>query len=290
MSFIESLQSLFGKGGSLSQKRANQKKFQRLRSNYLGQRCFVMGNGPSLNETPLEKLEGEFVWGVNRCHLLYDRISWRPKFYCAVDHRVTPSISPEIEAQSLELSGTTFFMPEQYAGLRDWEDRKNIVWTREKLQDPSLGADGYFATNPPDFLRTPNTVTITCIQLAVFMGFNPIYLIGCDAKWVMPEGLASGEGEVTDPGTGELITNFALTMESDSDPNHFHPDYFNKGDPWTAPNVGGQLFGYSKVKEKCDSLGVEIVNATVGGELEVFPRININELLDDLANGSNYLA
>ena len=45
----------------------------------------------------------------------------------------------------------------------------------------------------------------------------------------MPKGLARGEGEVRDPGTGELITNFALTMESESDPNHFHPNYLKKG-------------------------------------------------------------
>lgn len=279
MSLLDSIRSVFDKGSSLSQKWANQKKFRKFKGRFKGKRCFVMGNGPSLNQTPLEKLNDEVVWGVNRCHLLYDRISWRPTFYCAVDHRVTPSISSQINAQSLQLPNTTFFMPEQFSDLHDWKDRKNIIWTREKLQDPSLGADGYFATNPPDFLRTPNTVTITCIQLAVYFGFNPIYLIGCDAKWVMPAGLASGVGEVTDPGTGELITNFALTMEGDSDPNHFHPDYFKKGDPWTAPNLGGQLFGYGKVKEKCAVLGVQVLNATVGGELDIFERRNLSDIL-----------
>ena len=278
MSFFESIKSLFGNEPSPSQSRPNLKKFKRLKNKYKGQRCFVMGNGPSLNQTPLEKLDGEVVWGVNRCHLLYDRIAWRPSFYCAVDHRVTPSIAPEIDAQSLELPGTLFFMPEQYAGLRDWADRENIIWTREKLQDPSIGPDGYFATHPPDFLRTPNTVTITCIQLAVFLGFNPIYLIGCDAKWVMPEGLARGEGEVRDPGTGQLVTDFALIMEGESDPNHFHPDYFKKGDPWTAPNVDGQLYGYGKVKEKCVQVNVGLFNATVGGELDVITRKDIYSL------------
>ena len=278
MSFFESIRSLFGNNSSCSRTPSNQKKFKRLRNKYKGHRCFVMGNGPSLNNTPMEKLEDEYVWGVNRCHLLYDQISWRPTFYCAVDHRVTPDIAPEIDSQSLALPKTIFFMPEQYADLRDWKTRGNIIWTREKLQDPSLGPDGYFASSPPDFIRTPNTVTITCIQLAVYLGFNPIYLIGTDAKWVMPDGLATGEGQVRDPGTGELITNFALTMEGESDPNHFHPDYFKKGDPWTAPNLGGQIYGYQRVKEKCDERGVKIFNSTVGGELEVFPRVNYLEL------------
>ena len=237
-----------------------------------------MGNGPSLNYTPLEKLSDDYVWGVNRCHLLYEKISWRPQFFCAVDHRVTPNIASEIDHQSTQLPDTLFFLPSQYSILRDWKDRENIIWTTEKLQDPSLGADGYFATDPSDFLRTPNTVTITCIQLAVYMGFNPIYLIGCDANWHMPDGFARGIGSVQDPGTGEIVEKFNLTMEGDEDHNHFHPEYFKKGDPWTAPNLNGQLYGYQRVHEKCTQLGIQIFNATVEGELEVFPRKKFSEL------------
>lgn len=278
MNVIAVLKNLFPFKEASDGMAVNQKKFRKLRGKFKGQRCFVMGNGPSLRETPLEKLDREYVWGVNRCHLLYDQIDWRPQFYCAVDRRVTPNIAPEIDEQSILLPRTTFFIPEEFRSLRDWQGRKNIIWTKEKHQDPKLGPDGYFATNPPEFLRTPNTVTITCIQLAVFMGFNPIYLIGCDTRFSMPDGLASGEGHVRDPGTGELIEGFALTMEGDSDPNHFHPDYLKKGDPWSAPNIGGQIYGYSRVKEKCDSLGVLLFNATRGGDLEVFPRKQFSEL------------
>lgn len=249
-----------------------------LKDRFKGKRCFIMGNGPSLNQTPLENLENDFVWGVNRCHLLYNRISWRPQFYCAVDHRVTPHIAPEIDRLSNKLPDNLFFLPNQYSKLRDWNDRENIIWTTEKLQDPKLGPDGYFSTNPPSFLRTPNTVTITCIQLAVYMGFNPIYLIGCDASWHIPDGYASGTGSVRDPGTGEIIKEFELTMEVDEDHNHFHPEYFKKGDPWTAPNLMGQIYGYQQVQEKCTNLGVQIYNSTVEGNLEVFPRKQFSDL------------
>jgi hypothetical protein len=279
MNLLKVIKGLFSKEGSVNSISDNVRKFQNLRDKYKGKRCFVMGNGPSLKETPLEKLNGEIVWGVNKCHLLYDRISWRPTFFCAADRRVTAHIAPEIDEQSVKLPQTTFFLPEEFQSLRDWKDRPNIIWTKEKLQDPKLGADGYFASNPPDYLRTPNTVTITCIQIAVFMGFNPIYLIGCDTRFSMPEGLSSGEGQVIDPGTGELIEGFALTMEGDSDPNHFDPEYLKKGDPWSAPNIGGQIYGYNRVKEKCDNLGVEIFNSTVGGDLDVFPRRNIFDLV-----------
>jgi len=257
----------------------NFKRFKKLGGNYRGKRCFIMGNGPSLNETPLELLDGEFIFGVNRCHLLYDRVSWRPSFFTAVDGRVTPNISGEIFEQAKQLPDTCFFLPAHFRDIQPWQNQSNIIWMNEKLQDPALGPDGYFASCPPDFVRVPNTVTITCIQLAVFLGFNPIYLIGCDTKYVIPEGMVSSEGSVRDPGTGELIEGFALTMLLDQDPNHFDPDYFRKGDPWSSPNVNGMVYGYNMVKRKCQTLGTTIYNGTVGGELEVFPRVDINRLL-----------
>ncbi len=278
MNILKALKNYFLNADGVQPSDGNHGKFECFRDKYKGQRCFIMGNGPSLKETPLEKLGNDIIWGVNRCHLLYDRISWRPLFFCAVDRRVTPNIAPEIDQQSLLLPKTTFFLPNEFRETRDWADRKNIIWTTEKLQEPHMGHEGYFAVNPPDFLRMPNTVTITCLQLAVFMGFNPIYLIGCDTRFSMPEGLATGEGHVRDPGTGELIEGFALTMQADSDPNHFHPEYLKKGDPWSAPNIGGQIYGYTRVKEACDKLGVNIYNATVGGDLEVFPRRDLQEL------------
>lgn len=67
-----------------------------LQGQYAGQCCFLMGNGPSLNQTNLYQLAGEYVWGVNRCYLLFDRIDWRPAFYVAIDTRLVPDIAPEL--------------------------------------------------------------------------------------------------------------------------------------------------------------------------------------------------
>jgi len=278
MSKIEQIKRFLGRPRS-GWEASNYKKFKRLGGKYRGKRCFIMGNGPSLNKTPLELLENEFVFGVNRCHLLYDRIKWRPKFFCAMDWRVTPNISPEIFEQTKALPDTTFFLPKRFRDIQPWQNQENIVWMTEKHKEVELGPDGYFSTFPPDFIRVPNTVTIGCIQLAVFLGFDPIYLVGCDTKFVIPVGSVSKHGKGRDPGTGEIIDGFNLTMEAEKDDNHFHPDYLRKGDPWSAPNIGGQIYGYTRIREKCDDLGVDVFNATVEGELEVFPRVEINSLI-----------
>lgn len=236
-----------------------------------------MGNGPSLNETPLELLEGEYVWGLNRCHLLFDRIAWRPAFYTAVDTRVVPDIADEIQDLIRQLPTTQFFFPYDFYNKGVLRPARNVTWFRQRPLAPELGGSGYFSLDASAFLRVPNTVTITALQLAVYMGFDPIYLIGCDTSYQIPEGVEA-EGVGQDPGTGEVIEGYNITSTCDNDPNHFDPSYFGKGSKWHAPNVGGMIYGYERTKEVCDAAGVQIFNATVGGALEVFPRVDFDDL------------
>ena len=87
------------------------RRLEPLRGRYAGKRCFVMGNGPSLNQMDLERFRSDYVWGANRCHLLYDRITWRHAFYVAVDRRVVPDIADEINQLVEAMPGTCFFLP-----------------------------------------------------------------------------------------------------------------------------------------------------------------------------------
>ncbi len=76
-----------------------------LKNKYKGERIFLIGNGPSLNKTPLELLEDEYTFGVNRIYLLFDRINWRPTFYTVNDWEVGSDNASEIN----ELEDMTFF-------------------------------------------------------------------------------------------------------------------------------------------------------------------------------------
>lgn len=250
---------------------------RRLKDRYKGKRCFIMGNGPSLNKTPLEMLKDDYVWGLNRGYLLYERIDWRPQFFTVVDDLVLPSISKELKNIISGYPETTFFFPEKFFYRRTLESKKNIIWFKHRIRNPSIGAKGYFSFNADRYLRVPNTVTITAIQLSVYMGFNPIILIGCDTQYSIPDG-TEREGWVFDSGTKEFISGFVIKSKFDNDPNHFIPQYFGRGYKWHYPNVKGMLFGYRKVKEICDKKSIKIFNATVGGSLNIFPRVTFNEL------------
>ncbi len=244
-----------------------QQRLSELKNSYYGNRCFIMGNGPSLNITPLEKLQDEYVWGLNRCNLLFERINWRPKFYTAVDTRVVPDNSHEINTMINELHNTLFFFPINFRSYGILISNNNTFWYKEiSLNEKDL-PDGYFSVNVSKYVRAVRTVTIAAIQLAVHLGFNPIYLIGCDTNYRVPESAIYEDKE-----------KYKIIASNNDDINHFSTDYFGVGKKYHQPHPERMIFAYQQTKEVCNRNNVSIINATKGGNLEVFPRINFEEL------------
>lgn len=238
-----------------------------LRNQYKNHRCFIMGNGPSLNVTPLEKLQDEYVWGSNRCYLIFNKISWRPSFYTAVDTRVVPDNAEEINNLIHQNQNTLFFFPLHFRLNKIINSDRNTYWYRERPIDDNNLPFGHFSTEIQEYVRSVRTVTIAALQIAVFLGFNPIYLIGCDTNYVIPSTTL-----FEDPQKDSLIST------SNNDPNHFSEHYFGAGKKYHQPHPDRMIFNYLQAKKVCDSLGVKVFNATVGGKLEVFQRIQIEDL------------
>jgi len=106
-------------------------------------------------------------------------------------------------------------------------------------------------------------VTYINLQLAHFMGFEEVYLIGMDFSYVIPES-HSRKGDV-------------LTSDTD-DMNHFHKDYFGKGKTWKDPKLDRVALNYRMAKLVYEATGRRVYNATVGGSLEVFDRVDYTSL------------
>lgn len=238
-----------------------------LQGKYAGQRCFIMGNGPSLNRMDLELFRQEYVWGVNKCYLLFDRISWRPAFYVAVDKRVVPDIAAEINHLIQHLHRTTFFFPVRFREQRLLESAPNVYWYREVSLGETNLPYSMFTHDASEWVSSVYTVTIAALQLAVYLGFNPIYLIGCDTSYSIPSTVQFEEGNPD-----------KLLSTQDDDPNHFDPRYFGRGSKWHDPHVDRMIFHYEQARQVCEFLGVKVYNATIGGNLEVFPRVDFREL------------
>lgn len=241
-----------------------------LKDAFLGKRCFILGNGPSLNQTNLGLLENEFVWGFNKVYLLFTRISWRPGFYVANDPRLTNHISEEVDSLVGQLPGSLFFFPSNFRSGYLPSKKTNIYWYREIPWSDDVAVP-QFSLDPSKYLVNTATVTIAGMQIAAYMGFNPIYLVGCDTSYSVP---ATVNYENGDPGL--------LTSTEDDDPNHFSPKYLGKGDKWTTPNVELMTRQYLDARAVLEEKGVAVYNATVGGQLEVFQRIDFDTLFGNV--------
>ncbi len=223
-------------------------------------RCFIIGNGPSLNQTDLSQLEGEVTFCVNGFFLKMPELSWTPTFYVVEDHLVAEDRADAINS----LRGPTKLFPAYLAYCLNEGPDTVFFNHRSRVSFP----DGFdFSTDASRITYTGCTVTFTCMQLAHFMGFREIYLIGVDASYDIPDDAKHADNY----GTG------ILDMESD-DPNHFHPDYFGKGYRWHDPQVHKMLDAYAEARRVTDALGRPIYNATAGGKLEVFERRAYSEI------------
>jgi hypothetical protein len=98
------------------------------------------------------------------------------------------------------------------------------------------------------------------LQLAYHMGFREVVLIGVDHSFVS-----------TGPAN-------KLIVSSGSDPNHFDPNYFGAGVYWQLPDLPASEVVYRRAKQVFEADGRRILDATVGGNLTVFEKINFTSV------------
>jgi len=236
-------------------------RLQRLKNGMKGRkRCFLIGNGPSLNDTDLSLLKDEITFAVNGFFLKSMELDWTPTFYVVEDHLVA-----EDRAQDLkEFKGPIKFYPSYLAYCIEPQDDTIFYNHRPRKSFPN-GFD--FSLRADEITYTGCTVIFSAMQLAAYLGFEEIYLLGVDASYKLPN----------DVNVSKEYDTSVLDMKTD-DPNHFHPDYFGKGFRWHDPQVDKMVEAYKEALKVCEPNGIKIRNATIGGKLEVFPRVDYQGL------------
>lgn len=228
---------------------------------YKGKRCFIIGNGPSLNKHDLSFLEGEYTFGVNSFYYKTRETGFTPFFYVVEDSSVMKENLDEIRAYDAPFK----FFPTNYKslGLKS----PNTFFFRMNRGFYEKSSPNYvvprFSTNAADVLYCGQSVTYINLQLAYFMGFEEVYLIGMDFSYVIPS---------SHKRTGDVL------LSDTDDPNHFHKDYFGKGKTWKDPKLERVAHNYRMAKLVYESVGRRVFNATIGGSLELFPRVDYGAL------------
>ena len=237
-------------------------KLRELRKRFNGsKRCFLIGNGPSLNKTDLEALKGEVTFAVNGFFLKAEELSWHPTFYVVEDHLVAEDRVKWIN----EFKGPIKLFP-AYLGYMFEKSDDTIFYNHRPRKSYPHGYD--FSMEADKITYTGCTVTFSMMQIAAYLGFEEIYLVGVDASYAIPDDAKEGK----DYGVG------VLDMQSD-DPNHFDPNYFGKGFRWHDPQVEKMVEAYSEARRTLEGTGQTIYNATIGGMLEVFERKDFTKVI-----------
>jgi hypothetical protein len=233
----------------------------KLKNKFQGKRVFIIGNGPSLNKIDLNLLKNEYSFGVNSIFYKTNEMGFRPNFYVVEDRHVIKDNLDKINEYDCEFK----IFPIQY---------KKYIKTKKNVYFFKMNTGYYNKTSPyycvPRFscdasknIYCGQSVTMINIQLAYYLGFSEVYLIGMDHEYVIPEDF--------------LVDGETITSTGD-DPNHFHPDYFGKGKKWHDPHLDRVEQTYKYFKIVFESKGKKIINASNGGNLNIFERQDFDSL------------
>jgi len=221
-------------------------RLEQLRDSHRGERCFILGNGPSLQRTDLTRLRNEFTFGLNRIYLLFEALGFHTTFLAAENEHVVRQFACDILTTTCQV-----FM--------SWRCRR-LVPMAPNLAFFRTRAPGGFNGDALKPIREGATVTFIAMQLAYHMGFRDVILVGVDHHFV-----TSGP-----PG--------AVVTSQGADPNHFDPRYFGRGIRWELPDLDHSELNYHVAKAAYESDGRQIRDATIGGKLTVFPKVDYDSL------------
>ena len=222
-----------------------------LKDIHKGERAFVIANGPSLRQTDMSKLKNELTFGMNRIYLMFPDLAFSTTYLTVVNDLVIEQTADDLAKLSL---------PKFLA----WRSRRHFPATLPLNQIPTFLYTSYtgphFSNDVRGRVWEGATVTNVTLQLAFHMGFQQVILIGVDHNYS-----ATGKPNTT------------VVSEGD-DPNHFSPSYFGKGFRWQLPDLETSEVGYTMVRDAYRKAGREVLDATIGGKLTVFPKVDYNSL------------
>lgn len=226
-----------------------------------GKRIFLVGNGPSLNSINLDTLKGEYSIAMNRISLIYDQTSWRPSFYifcsdnCRNKKWGNEWCKSVLEA-SLQIETTPII----------WDRYKKEIERRvgklpdktiflKSVSENKICSEKAFSCDANQRVDKSGTTMNVALQLAYYMEFSEVCLIGCDSNW-------------------ETATN---TQEK-GDPNHFDENYH------AFIGDGKEEFRrmnetHIRAKKEFDKAGIKVYNAGINSAIQVYPNIKLNQVI-----------
>jgi hypothetical protein len=223
-----------------------------LRDSHKGQPLVIVGNGPSLNRTPLDRFQGVPAIGMNKIDLLYSRTSWRPNLVVCVNNLVARQ-----NQDSWIAAGIPVYISWKCRHFVRKENRGKFSFFLSKRATE-------FSADISEGVGSAGTVTFTALQFAYFMGADPVILVGVDHSFSGPP-----DNQGSD----------VIRKRTGIDHDHFDPNYFAHGQMWGLPNLPLSERGYVLARQAFAADGRRVVDATVGGKLTIFEKLGMDEAI-----------
>lgn len=166
----------------------NKQKLLALKNIHKGKRCFIVGSAPSLNLLDLTHLNNEYTFTVNRGYMLQSKGLMHSTYHIISDKE-------------------TF--KDKDSCYQNLQNFSNILFCYAGMNKPEINIETYYFDyiNPKNFkneyitfcenLTSPlimyDSVIHFGIQIAYYMGFTEIYLIGVDLDFAQNKGHAYKE-------------------------------------------------------------------------------------------------
>lgn len=234
------------------------KRFTALKDTHKGQRCFIVGLGPSLTVDDLNALADhhEYTFSMNRCYQLFEKTKWRPDCYVLTDGKACTE--PTMKAIDEMLADGTMVL---YSKMQVHNMPDQAIWFKSRYNHfikanskwKHYQKQGHYCKMSPNagtFIYDGHTCVHSIIQIAYYMGFSEVYLIGTDCSYSPGHRHAAG------------IATSKFALKPNDDMEKF-------------------IIDYESMQEDIDAKGLDfhIYNVTKGGALEVFPRKRLEDVL-----------
>lgn len=205
-------------------------------------RCFIVATGPSLRPEDLQILNrnNDFCISMNKIYM--HKSAWTPDAYVCVDSFLISESKDEIDnyVSRFKFIGDS--------NQEFWEKEHKDTYKIHTITQDSYNVIPKFSEDICQKVYGGSTVTYACIQIAVYLGFKEIYLLGVDCNYL-----------------------------KNSQNNHFYDSEVldNKNH-----HEDRMVLAFQAAKKYADEHGIKIYNATRGGALEVFERVDFDSLFE----------
>lgn len=233
------------------------KKLAALKDSHKGERCFIVANGPSLTSADLDLLakNKEITFAMNRIYKIFPQTQWRPTYYVCEDINIFHESMEEIN----NIPAKNKFVPVNHKWFNGVDIDGALYFWANYLREKDC--PNSFSSDISKQMDSMGTVTFTCMNIAAYMGFKEIYLLGVDHNYTVT---INEEGE---------------TVVDKNAKDYFCENYDTDIKDIVVHDMGQNTRAYRKAKAYCDEHGIQIINATRGGKLEVFPRVSFDDLV-----------